>query len=74
MGGLQVKIVTRAIEIGGHNADKPGLVLAVIRLAHLYTGDLCNGIGLIGGLQITGKKVFLFHRLGAVFRVDTGTT
>jgi len=47
--------------------------MTVLCLAHLYAGNLGHGIGLIGGLQIAGKEVFLFHGLGTVFPIDTGT-
>ena len=55
-GVQQVKIVSRAVEIGGHRRDETGAVLAVIRLAHRDAGDLRHRVGLIGGFQFAVRK------------------
>ena len=74
VGGFEVEIVVDAVEIGGHDRDEAGPVLAVVGPAHLDPGDLGHGVGGIGGLQGTGQEVGLFHGLGAVPGVDAGAS
>jgi len=51
MGVFRVVIVPGAIEIGGHGRDEIGAILAVVGVTHADTGNLGNGVGLVGGLQ-----------------------
>ena len=45
MGGFKVKIIIGAVKIGGHDWNKMGLVLPVIRPAHFNSGNFSNSIG-----------------------------
>ena len=50
VAGLQVEVVARAIQVGGHGGDEIGAVLAVVALAHQDAGDFRDGVGIVGGL------------------------
>ena len=73
VGILQIKVVTGTIKVSRHDRNKVCPVLPVIRLAHLYPGDLGNGIGLVRFLQIAGQEIFFLHRLGTVAGINAGT-
>ena len=47
---LKVEVVVRSVEVGRHNGDIVGAVLQIVRLAHLQSGYLGNGIFLVGVL------------------------
>ncbi len=51
VGTGQVKIITGTIEVIGHGCQKAGTVLLIIGAALVDTGNLGNGIGIIGWLQ-----------------------
>lgn len=70
--GLQIVVVARTIQIGGHHGQITCPVLPVVRPAHLDAGDLGDRIGAVGGLERPGQKVFLLDRLRAIARVDAG--
>ena len=65
-----VVVVSRAIQIGGHQADGIKAVLPAQRLTKLDAGDLGDRIPLIGGLQGPGEQRFLADRLLGELRVD----
>jgi len=69
---FRVVIVVGAVQVRGHHGNEVGAVLPVITFAHDNARDFCKGIGFVGGLQIPGKQVLLFHGLGAELRVDAG--
>jgi len=73
VGGFQVEVVVRAVQVGGHDRDIGGPVLAVVGVAHLDPGDLGDGVGRIGGFQRAGEQGVLADRLGGEFGVDAGT-
>ena len=70
MGVLGVIVVVRAIEVGGHDRDIVGTVLAIEELAILETGDLSEGIGLVGLLELGGEQAALGHGLWGHAGVD----
>ena len=75
---FRVVVVTRAVQVGGHDAAVvdavAGTVLAVVALAQLDTGNLGNRIGLVGGLQQSGEQCVFGHRLRGLARVDAAGT
>ena len=74
VGVSEVEVVTGAVEVGGHDADGVEAVLAAIGLGHLDSGDLGDGVGLVGGLERAGEEVILAHGLRGVPGVDAGGT
>ncbi len=70
MAGLQVEVVPRAVEVGGHGRDKVGAVLPIVALAHENAADLCDGIGVVGQLQLASEQVCLRHGLGCELGID----
>ena len=70
MAVLQVVVVARAIQVGGHGGQKAGAVLAVVGRAHLNACDLGQGVGAVGGLQRAGQQVLFAHGLGALAWVN----
>ena len=62
---LGMEIVAWTIEIGRHDGNEVGAVLAAIRLAHLDAGDLGDGIPLVRRLERPGQQQILGHRLRA---------
>ena len=73
VGAFQVEVIVGAIEVGGHGRDEVAAVLLPVGLAELDAGDLGDGVGLVGRLQIAAEQVFLPHGLGAFPGVDAGT-
>ena len=73
MGVVQVVVVARPVQIGRHRGQPLGAVLAVVRPAHLDTGDLRQRVRPVGGFQRAGEQVFFPYRLRAIARVDAGT-
>lgn len=68
---LGVVVVVGTIEVGGHDGDIIGAVLAVEELAVLEAADLGQRIGFVGLLQRTGEQAALWHGLGSHAGVDT---
>jgi hypothetical protein len=68
----EVEVVARAVEVGGHDGEVAGAVLAVVAPAHLDAGDLGNGIGPVGGFERPCEQVLLLDRLGTEPGVDAG--
>ncbi len=67
---LQVEIIVRTIEVGGHHRDEVGAILEVIALAEFKSGDFGDGVGFVGIFELTGQEVLLLHGLGRFARVD----
>ena len=65
-----VVVVTRPIQIGGHQADGIKAVLQPQRLAELDASDLGDRIPLIGGLQGAREERILSDRLLGELGVD----
>ena len=72
VAGLEVEVVARAIQIGGHHGNEVGAVLQVEALAHLQTCNLGNGIRLVGVLQRRCQQGSLADGLRSLARVDAG--
>lgn len=64
---LQMEIIVGTVEVSGHDSDIVGAVLQVITLAHLQSGNLRNGIFLVGVFQRGGQQTVFPHGLGAFF-------
>ncbi len=71
---LQMEIVVGTIEIGGHHGNIVGAILKVIALAHLQTGNLGNGILLIGVFERRCEQRVFLHRLRSILGIDAGGT
>src|SRR5690606_8367815 len=67
---LKVEVVVRPVQVGWHDAQIAGAVLAVVCLAQLETGYLGDGIRLVRPLQRTGEEILLLDRLRAIARID----
>src|SRR5262245_6708706 len=67
---LQVEIVSRPVEVGGHQADSVETVLAAIGLNQLNACDFGDGIPLIRWLERTRQKGFFRDGLRCEPRVD----
>jgi hypothetical protein len=72
MGGLEIKIILRSVEIGRHGGNEVRAILLGVGLAELDAADFGQGIGLVGRLQAAGQQRVLLHRLGRKFGVDAG--
>lgn len=72
MGAFRVEVVTRAVEVGRHDRDKAGAVLAVVGPAHGDAGDLGHGVRLVGRLEFAVQEILLAQRLGGKLGIDTG--
>jgi hypothetical protein len=53
---LQIVVVAGSVEVGWHNAQKPGPVLAIVGLAELDPGDFCNGVRFVGRFEQAGQN------------------
>ena len=70
MAVLQVIIVARTVEVGGHGRNEVVPVLVSVRFAQLNAGDFGDGVWLVGGLQRPCKDGGLCERLRRHFGVD----
>ena len=52
MGFGKIKIVVRAVEIGGHERNEVRAILLVVGLAHIYPRNLCQRVRFISRLQV----------------------
>jgi len=68
--GLQVVVIARAVEVGGHDCQISGAELAVVGPAHLDARDLGHGVGTVRGLQRAAQKIGFKDGLRAFPRVD----
>ena len=67
-GGIE--IVVRSIKIGRHGRDETVAKLARAALRIFQSGNLGDGIGLVGRLQRAGQQGILGEWLGGVARID----
>ena len=72
VGADQVKIIVRAVEVGGHPRNEVTAILGPVRLAEFDPGDLGNGIGFIGRLQVIAEEIFFPHWLRALPGIKAG--
>ena len=72
MAVLQVEVVVRTIEVGRHHGDIVGTILKVVALAHLQSGNLSDGIFLVGVFQRRSKENVLTHWLWCILWIDAG--
>src|SRR5262249_5314708 len=70
MGALEIEIVIRSVQIGGHGTDKIGSELARIRLAEFNSRDLCHRIRLVGWLERSAQQCAFRNRLRRELRVN----
>ena len=70
VGVLEVEIIVRPIEVGGHHGDVVGAVLDVETFTHFQPRNLGDGIGLVGVFQGRREQAILGHRLGSLSRID----
>ena len=70
VAGLQVVVVARAVEVGGHNGKVPRAILAIVGPAHLDARDLGHGVRTVRGLQGTGQKIGFADGLRALPGID----
>ena len=56
-------VITRPLEIGGHQADRSKAVLNAQHLTQLDPGDLGDRIPLIGGLQRSSEQCLFPSRI-----------
>jgi len=68
----QVVVVSGAVEVGGHDGEVAGAVLAVVAPAQLNAGDLGDGVGPVGGFQRPGEQVLFLDGLRAEPGIDAG--
>ena len=68
---LKVEVVVGAIEVSRHDGNVVAAVLYAETLAHLKSGNLCNGVWLIGVFQFVCKQFLFLHRLPCHARIDT---
>ena len=69
---LQMEVIVRTIEVGWHHSDIVGTILKVVALAHLQSGNLGDGIFLVGIFQRRSKEHIFAHRLRCILRIDAG--
>ena len=69
---LQVEVIVRTIEVGWHHSDIVGTILKIVALAHLQSGNLGDGIFLVGIFQRRSKEHILLHWLRSILRIDAG--
>jgi hypothetical protein len=67
-----IEVVAGAIEVRRHRGDEVVAVIAKVVLAEFETGDLGQGVGLVGRLERAGEEVLLAQRLGRLARIDAG--
>ena len=60
---MKVEIISRPIQIGGHECNGIEPVLTPVSLAHLQARYLGNGIPLVGRLQRAGQQIVFFDGL-----------
>src|SRR5699024_10177402 len=70
VGGVVVVVGT--VQVGRHDADVVGAVLAVEVLAVFQAGDLGQGVGLVGLFQRRGQQAAFRHGLGRQAGINAG--
>ena len=69
---LQVEVIVRTIEVGWHHSDIVGTILKIVALAHLQSGNLGDGIFLVGIFQRRSKEHIFTHWLWCILWIDAG--
>ena len=72
VGVLEVEVVVGTIEVGRHDSDVVGAVLEIEALAHLESGNLGDGVWLVGVLKRRGQQAILGHGLRSLAGIDAG--
>ena len=72
VGGVEVEVVVRAVEVGRHAGDEVAAVLGRVGLAEADAGDLGERVGVVRRLERAGEKRVLADRLVGELRVDAG--
>ena len=72
MGREQVEIIVRPVEIRRHGRDEIRAVFARVGLAKFDSGDLGDGVGLVGRLERAGQERSFRNRLRRVLRINAG--
>ena len=67
MAVLQVVVVARPVEVGGHGGNEVGPVLVPVGLAEFDAGNLGDGVGFIGRFQCAGEQGVLDQGLFGSF-------
>lgn len=68
------EFVVGPVKIGGHGRDPGQPILPPYRLSLQNTGDLCNGVGVVGRFEISSKQSVLLDGLGREFGINAGRT
>ena len=72
MGGVEIEVVMRPVEIGGHGGEEGFSILAGVGLAEHDAGDFGDGVGVVGWLEWTSEKRVFADGLGGELGVDAG--
>ncbi len=70
VAGVQVEVVARPVQVGGHERQVVGAVFAIETAAHLDAGDLRQCVRAVGLFQRAGEEVLLLERLRGELGVD----
>ena len=70
VAGLQIVVVARAVQVGGHDRKVPRAVLAVVGPAHFDSRNLGHRVGTVGGLQGACQEIEFTDGLRAFPRID----
>lgn len=73
MRSLEIEVVLGAIQIRGHRRDELATKLLAVRAAGEQSGDLGDGVGVIGFFQRSREQILFANGLGTVARVDART-
>ena len=66
----QVEVVPGPVKIGRHRRDEVAPVLAPICLAEPDTGNLGDGVGLVGRFEAAAQEILLANRLRTIARIN----
>ena len=72
MGILKVVVVSRTVQIRGHDRKVLRPILTVIGPTHFDTGYFGDSVRPISWLQRAGKQVSFLHRLRTLARINAG--
>jgi len=70
VGGLQIEIVARTIEVCGHKRHCVEAILLAIGFAGFDSGNFGDGVPLIGGFEGTGQEIVFLKRLRRKLRIN----
>ena len=72
MAVLGMEIVARPVKVGRHDRAVVGAMLAIIALAQLDSGNLGDGVRLVGGFKHPGQQRTFCNRLRRFLRINAG--